>query len=53
MSTEENKALVRRAYEEGFNQRNLAVLDEQNTPDCVTHYASTTIQGLEAFKQFL
>ena len=53
MSTEDNKALIRRAYEEGFNQRNLAVLDEVNAPDLVFHNASTTMQGLEAFKQFL
>jgi steroid delta-isomerase-like uncharacterized protein len=53
MSTEENKALVRRVYEEGFNQRNLAVLDELGVPDFVYHNASMTIQGLEAYKQFL
>ena len=53
MSTEENKALIRRAYEEGFNQRNLAVLDEVDASDFVVHNASTTMQGLEAFKQFL
>ena len=53
MSTEQNKALIRRAYEEAFNQRNLAVLDEVNAPDLVFHNASTTMQGLEAFKQFL
>ncbi len=53
MSTEDNKALIRRAYEEAFNQRNLAVLDEVNAPDLVFHNASTTMQGLEAFKQFL
>jgi len=53
MSTEENKALIRRAYEEAFNQRKLAVLDELDTPDFVVHNASTTMQGLEAFKQFL
>ncbi|TMD49826.1 MAG: ester cyclase [Chloroflexi bacterium] len=53
MSTEENKTLIRRAYEEGFNQRNLAVLDEVDASDFVVHNASTTMQGLEAFKQFL
>ena len=53
MSTEENKALIRRSYEEGFNQRNLAVLDEVDASDFVVHNASTTMQGLEAFKQFL
>ena len=53
MSTEDNKTLIRRAYEEAFNQRKLAVLDELDTPDFVVHNASTTMQGLEAFKQFL
>jgi len=53
MSTEDNKALARRAFEEGFNQRNLAVFDELNVPDFVSHSASLTMQGLEAFKQFV
>src|SRR5436305_14100133 len=53
MSIEENKVLIHRAYEEAFNQRNLAILDEVNAPDLVFHNASTTMQGLEAFKQFL
>ena len=53
MSTEENKALIRRAYEEGFNQKNLAVFDEMDAPDFIVHNASTTMEGLEAFKQFL
>lgn len=52
MSTEDNKANVRRGYE-ALNQRNLAVFDELLTPDIVFHNASTTIQGLEAYKQFL
>ncbi|HEX6554383.1 MAG TPA: ester cyclase [Ktedonobacteraceae bacterium] len=52
MSTEDNKALMRRAYEEVYNQRNLAVLDELCVPDFVYHSASMTIQGLEAYKHF-
>ena len=32
-----NKALVRRLYEEGFNQGNLGVVDELVAPDVVTH----------------
>ena len=35
------------------NQKNLAVFDEPLTPDVVFHNASTTMQGLEAYKQFL
>jgi steroid delta-isomerase-like uncharacterized protein len=53
MSTEENKALMRRAYEEVYNQWDLAVLDEVCIPDFVVHNASMTIQGLEAYKHFV
>ena len=52
MSTEENKAIVRRLLEEGFNQRNLALFDELYAPNFVYHLGSTTIEGVEAFKQF-
>jgi steroid delta-isomerase-like uncharacterized protein len=52
MSTEENKSLMRRAYEEVYNQRNLAVLDELCVADFVYHSASMTIEGLEAYKHF-
>lgn len=34
---EANKALVRRLYEEGFNQGNLAAVDQIVAPDVVTH----------------
>jgi predicted ester cyclase len=37
MSTEDNKALIRRFYEEVFNQRNLAALDDFYAPDHVDH----------------
>ena|SRR2546425_6268975 len=53
MSTEDNKALARRAFEETMNQRNWAVFDELHVPDYVCHYASRTIQGREPFKHFL
>ena len=53
MSTEENRAINRRAYEEGLNQRNLAVFDELCAPDFVAHRFSRTIEGLESYKQFL
>ena len=52
MSTEDNKAQARRAYD-AFNQGNLAAYYELFTPDFVLHNASMTIQGLEAYKQFL
>jgi hypothetical protein len=35
-----------------LKQKNLAVFDELLNPDVVFHNASTTIQGLEAYKQF-
>ncbi len=50
MSTEENKALIRRVYE-AVNQRNLTAFFELFTPDFVLRNGSMTIQGLEAFKQ--
>ena len=53
MSTEENKALAHRYIEEVFNQKNLATIDELNTPDVVLHNASMVIQGREAYKQFV
>jgi len=37
MSTEENKALVRRLIEEVWNQGNLAVFDELYAPDFIFH----------------
>jgi predicted ester cyclase len=53
MSIEENKARIRRAYEEGLNQKNLAVFDELGVPDFGLHNGSMTIQGREAYKQFV
>ena len=53
MSTEENKAIACRYIEELFNQKNLATVDELNTPDFLLHNDATTIQGLESYKQFL
>lgn len=53
MSTEDNRALVRRGIEETLNQRHLAMVDELYVPDFVFHNASRTIHGLEPFKQYL
>ena len=53
MSTETNKTLVRRFYEEGFNQRNLALVDELCTSDHLFHNTPTTLHGREEFKQLL
>ena len=37
MSLEENKACVRRLYDEIFNQKNLAAIDEYFAPNVVDH----------------
>ncbi len=53
MSTEDNKALVRRFYEEVFNKRNLALVDQLCTTNHVFHNPPTTLHGREEFKQYL
>src|SRR5713101_4047599 len=52
MSTEQNKANDRRLIE-GLNQGNVNLLDELMILNFVDHEASTTMQSLEAFKQFV
>ena len=37
MSTEDNKALIRRFYEEVFNKRNLAAINDFYAPDHIDH----------------
>jgi steroid delta-isomerase-like uncharacterized protein len=50
--SEANKSLIRRLVEEGWNKRNLALVDELYA-DCVYHSPATgEIKG-EALKQFL
>jgi predicted ester cyclase len=53
MSTEENKTLARRFYEDVFNQRNLALVDELCTATHVFHNPPTTLRGRGEFKQLL
>jgi steroid delta-isomerase-like uncharacterized protein len=53
MSTEDNKALVRRFYEEVINQKNLSLVDELCTTTHVYHNPPTTLHGREEFKQLL
>lgn len=56
MSTEENKAFMRRFYEEVFNQKNLAAIDDFVAPDFVNHSAAQLglVSGdLEHVRQFL
>jgi predicted ester cyclase len=52
MSTEDNKALMRRFYEEVFNKKNLAAIDDFIDPNIVDHAAIPGMAGgLEGTKQ--
>jgi len=55
MSAASNKATVRRYFEEALDNRNLEMLDEIVTTDCVIHRpeAQEPIRGLTSFKQVL
>ena len=50
MSLEENKALVRRIFEEGFNQNKPEVFDELIAPNYVNHDFPTPAPGPEGIK---
>lgn len=53
MSMEENKALVRRAYE-GFNNGHVDILDEVFAPDYVAHFpGAEPVEGRDAAKQLV
>ena len=53
MSSEENKAITRRLFEEVLNRGNLALADEIVSPDNVFHTPTGPVQGLEGYKQFV
>ncbi len=53
MSTEENQALVRRFFEELWNQGNLAVADELLSTDHVHHFSDEDIHGPDGVKQLV
>jgi steroid delta-isomerase-like uncharacterized protein len=54
VSAEENKAVVRRVFEEAINQRRLAVIDELLSPDIVIHTPVPGVgNGLESFRQLI
>jgi predicted ester cyclase len=54
MPTEENKAIVRRAYLDGLNHDDLSVIDDVFDKDYVAHFPGTPpIQGIETAKEFL
>lgn len=50
MSTEQNKALVRRLFEEGVNQNKMSAADEIIAPNYVNHDFPAPAPGLEGFK---
>jgi steroid delta-isomerase-like uncharacterized protein len=50
MSTEQNKAITRRYFEELWNQNNLAVIDEIIAPDVVGHASGQTFRGADALR---
>jgi steroid delta-isomerase-like uncharacterized protein len=52
MSTEENKALIRRWTEEGWNKGNFELAEEVFAPDMVSHNAPPgAASGFEGWKQ--
>jgi steroid delta-isomerase-like uncharacterized protein len=53
MSTEDNKALVRRLFETGMNQKNLSVFDEVLAPNYVNYTFPAPAPGAEGFKQVI
>lgn len=50
MSTEQNKARLRRLFEDGLNQRNLDLISELIGPDYVNHNLPAPEPGSEGFK---
>jgi steroid delta-isomerase-like uncharacterized protein len=54
MSTEQNKSIVRRWVEEGWNKGNLTVVDQVYAPDYVQHESSPMpVTSSEALKQYV
>jgi predicted ester cyclase len=54
MSTEQNKAALRRLYEEAINKGNLAVLSEVMAPDYIYHgVGGVELKGSEGFGKYV
>ena len=51
MSTEQNKTVTRRYFEELWNQNDLAVIDEILASEVEGHVAGQTIRGADTFRQ--
>jgi steroid delta-isomerase-like uncharacterized protein len=52
MSTEQDKMLARHLFEEVWNCKNLAVMDELVAPNFVFHNSVQTLYGPEDYKRF-
>jgi steroid delta-isomerase-like uncharacterized protein len=52
-STEENKVVLRRLYEEVWSQGNLATVDELLAADYVLHDPAHLVRGPEGFKAYV
>jgi steroid delta-isomerase-like uncharacterized protein len=53
-SIEENKAVVRRAYEEGMNRQDMGIVDEVFAPEYVAHFPGVPpVSGRDAMKELL
>ncbi len=53
MSTEDNKAIVRRVLEEMWSKGNVATVDELIAPNCVAHVDSPPHAPVPAEEQFM
>jgi steroid delta-isomerase-like uncharacterized protein len=53
MTTENNKAIVSRIFEEGFNSKELSTLEELIGSNYVNHDFPMPAPGREGFKQFV
>jgi len=53
LSADENKALIRRVYMEGFNKGILAVVDEVFTPHFVDHSTPDQAPGIDGVKEYI
>jgi predicted ester cyclase len=53
MSTEENKALLRRAWDEIYGQGRLDSVEEFVLDDVIAHEPDGDVRGIEEFKRYL
>ena len=51
MSAKDNKAIVRRFFEEVFNKRNLTLIDEFIAPNYTNHNSAIQISGLASARE--